>query len=163
MAKDSVQGIKDDIITTFGNVAAGMGMNRAHGLILGQLVFEKEGLNMKQLSKKTGYSLSTLSPQLKILENHGEVKCTKKEGVTHYMAVTSMEEKLHRAMERLRVQCMEPALESLSDAEHKLKSLNQTPEVRETLNIIKHLEAEYKKGMEMINMACEFHKRKYET
>lgn len=73
-----VKEIKKEIYSTFAGIASSIGYSEIHGRIIGALIVNKGCLSLKELSKETGYSISTLSLSLDLLELLGMIKKVKK-------------------------------------------------------------------------------------
>ncbi len=69
--------IKREIYSTFSGIASSIGYSEIHGRIIGALLVNGS-LSLKELSKETGYSISTLSLSLDLLELLGMIKKVKK-------------------------------------------------------------------------------------
>jgi DNA-binding transcriptional regulator GbsR (MarR family) len=72
--------IERDIYSTFAEIASAIGYSEIHGRIIAALLVSDKKLSLKELSKKTGYSLSTISLSLDLLELFGMIKKIKKVG-----------------------------------------------------------------------------------
>ena len=72
--------IEKDIYSTFAEIAASIGYSEIHGRIIAALLVSNKKLSLNELSKKTGYSPSTISLSLDLLELLGIIKKIKKVG-----------------------------------------------------------------------------------
>ncbi|MBN2203036.1 MAG: GbsR/MarR family transcriptional regulator [Candidatus Aenigmarchaeota archaeon] len=72
--------IEKGIYTTFAEIATAIGYSEIHGRVIGALLVSNKKLSLNELAKKTGYSLSTVSLSLDLLEFLGMIKKTKKAG-----------------------------------------------------------------------------------
>lgn len=147
--KESLENIRKDLIDTFASFPESMGMPKAPGVIWATLAMEPDGLTMKELSQKTGYSLSTLSTHMKLLKTIQNVRCTKDGGVIKCKAVTAIKDIM---MDKFRLglhHFVEPVIKQLDKTEQKLLGLKQTEEVKNTLELVKKLRGEYE-GMRII-------------
>jgi len=70
--------IENDIYSTFAGIASAIGYSEVHGRIIAVLLVEQEPLSIQEISKKTGYSLSSISSSLDLLEIFGMIKKIKK-------------------------------------------------------------------------------------
>jgi len=72
--------IEKDIYSTFAGIANSIGYSEIHGRIIGALLVGGKTLSLQELAKKTGYSPSTLSLSLDLLEFLGMIKKVKEVG-----------------------------------------------------------------------------------
>ena len=63
-----VKEVEKEIYSTFAEVAKGIGYSEIHGRIIGALMVGGKRLSLQELSKRTGYSASTISLSLELLE-----------------------------------------------------------------------------------------------
>ena len=70
--------IEKDIYSTFANVASSIGYSEVNGRIIALLLVEQKQLSIQEVAKKAGYSLSSISLSLDLLELLGMVKKIKK-------------------------------------------------------------------------------------
>ena len=71
---------EEKIYNTFSAVAKSIGYNEVHARILSALLVSGRQLSLNELSKKTGYSLASLSLSLDLLELLGIITKTKNKG-----------------------------------------------------------------------------------
>lgn len=69
---------REKIYSTFAGVASSLGYSEVHGRIIACLLVEGQQISLNELSKKTGYSLSSLSISLDLLELVGIIRKIKK-------------------------------------------------------------------------------------
>lgn len=72
------QQIEKEIYSTFADIACNIGYSEIHGRIIGALLVKGKPLSLQALSKEIGYSISTVSPSLDLLEFLGMIKKIKK-------------------------------------------------------------------------------------
>ena len=72
--------IEKDIYSTFAEIASAIGYSEIHGRIIASLLVSDKKLSLNELSKKTGYSPSTISLSLDLLAFLGMIKKIKKVG-----------------------------------------------------------------------------------
>jgi DNA-binding transcriptional regulator GbsR (MarR family) len=145
--------IESDIYSTFADIASAIGYSEIHGRIIAALLVSDKKLSLNELAKKTGYSLSTVSLSLDLLEFLGMIKKIKKVGDRKlYVELHgSLLEGLKRAF-LIRIQ------KSINDTLNKFdkhkgnleKSRNK--EDKKVLNILNILEEEVKKVDKYINL-----------
>jgi len=75
-----VEDIEKDIYTTFADIASTIGYSEIHGRIIAALLVSGKKLSLQELAEKTGYSPSTLSLSLDLLEFLGMIKKLKNVG-----------------------------------------------------------------------------------
>lgn len=76
----SASDIKRRLYSSFANVAALMGYSEVHGRIIAALTASGEPMALGDLAKETGYSLSSISTSLDLLEVLGMVRKVKLPG-----------------------------------------------------------------------------------
>ena len=69
--------IEEKVHGTFAATASSIGYNEVHGRIISALLVENKALSLQELSKKTGYSLASISLSLDLLELVGIIRKTK--------------------------------------------------------------------------------------
>lgn len=80
MSEDDVQEIKDSIYSAFSKTASAIGYDEVHGRIMAALVVNEGAMSLQELSEETGYSSSSISLSLDLLEVLGMIKKVKKQG-----------------------------------------------------------------------------------
>jgi DNA-binding transcriptional regulator GbsR (MarR family) len=76
----NIEDIEKDIYSSFANLASTIGYSEIHGRIIAALMVSGKKLPLQDLAKKTGYSISTLSLSLDLLEFFGMIKKIKNAG-----------------------------------------------------------------------------------
>jgi DNA-binding transcriptional regulator GbsR (MarR family) len=72
--------INKRIFATFRGVASSLGFSEVHGMIIGALLVENKPMSLQEIAKKTGYSLSSISISIDLLELVGIVRKIKNLG-----------------------------------------------------------------------------------
>jgi len=72
--------VEEKIYSTFSSVAKSIGYSEVHARIISALLVADRQLSLQELSKKTGYSLASLSLSLDLLELLGIIAKTKNSG-----------------------------------------------------------------------------------
>jgi len=72
--------IKKNIYSSFADIAATIGYSEIHGRTIAALLVSNRKLSLQDLAKETGYSISTLSLSLDLLEFLGMIKKIKNAG-----------------------------------------------------------------------------------
>jgi DNA-binding transcriptional regulator GbsR (MarR family) len=75
-----IDSIERDIYSSFASIASTIGYSEIHGRIIAALMVSNKKLSLQDLAKKTGYSISTLSLSLDLLEFFGMIKKIKNAG-----------------------------------------------------------------------------------
>lgn len=75
-----VNEIKKNIYSAFSEIASSIGYSDIHGRIIAALLVFNKKLPLQDLAKETGYSISTISLSLDLLESLGMVKKIKNAG-----------------------------------------------------------------------------------
>lgn len=68
------------VFATFGSVASALGFSEIHGMIIGSLIVAGRQMSLQEIAKKTGYSLSSISISIDLLELVGVVRKVKNSG-----------------------------------------------------------------------------------
>jgi len=76
----NIEDIEKDIYSSFATLASTIGYSEIHGRTIAALMVSGEKLSLQELAKKTGYSISTLSLSLDLLEFFGMIKKIKNAG-----------------------------------------------------------------------------------
>ncbi len=126
MPEKDVEEIKDEIYSSFSNTASSIGYDEIHGRIIAALIMDGDEMSLQELSEETGYSSSSISLSLDLLEVLGIIKKIKKKG----------DRKLYVGMEGDILQGLKQAIviqlqktitgtiESLDKREEKLKEID---------------------------------------
>lgn len=72
--------IEEQIYSTFASIASSIGYSGVHGKIIAALLVAGKRLSLQELSKRTGYSLATISLSLDLLEIVGLIRKIKSPG-----------------------------------------------------------------------------------
>ena len=76
----NIEDIEKDIYSSFATLASAIGYSEIHGRIIAALMVSGKKLSLQELAKKTGYSISTLSLSLDLLEFFGMIEKKKNAG-----------------------------------------------------------------------------------
>jgi len=76
----NIEDIEKDIYSSFATLASTIGYSEIHGRTIAALMVYGKKLSLQDLAKKTGYSISTLSLSLDLLEFFGMIKKIKNAG-----------------------------------------------------------------------------------
>jgi len=72
--------IENKILSLFSRITSSLGYSQVHGKIIGILMIEGKPLSLQEISKRTRYSLGSISLSLDLLEFFGIIKKFKKSG-----------------------------------------------------------------------------------
>jgi len=76
----NIEDIEKEIYSSFASIASTIGYSEIHGRIIAALMVSEKKLSLRDLAEKTGYSISTLSLSLDLLEFFGMIKKMKNAG-----------------------------------------------------------------------------------
>jgi len=145
--------IERDIYSTFADIASAIGYSEIHGRIIATLLVSNKKLSLNELAKKTGYSLSTISLSLDLLEFLGMIKKMKKVGDRKlYVELHgSLLEGLKRAF-LMRIQkSINDTLNKFDKHKENLEK-GESKENEKVLNILNILEEEVERVDKYINL-----------
>jgi len=148
--------IKRDIYSAFANIASSIGYSEIHGRIIAALLVSNRKLSLKELAKETGYSISTISLSLDLLEFLGMIKKIKKAGDRKlYIELQGdLLEGLKRAF-ILKVQKnITDSLKSFKDHK-KILEKSKDKNKKKVMNLLNTLEKEIKKLENYISLLSE--------
>ncbi|MFP4116443.1 MAG: MarR family transcriptional regulator [Candidatus Aenigmatarchaeota archaeon] len=80
MGEKDIEEIKDEIYSSFSNTASSIGYDEIHGRIIAALIMDGDEMSLQELSEETGYSSSSISLSLDLLEVLGIIEKVKKKG-----------------------------------------------------------------------------------
>ena len=138
--------IKKRIYTSFSEIATSIGYSDIHGRIIGALLVNKNKLSLQDLAKETGYSISTISLSLDLLEFLGMIKKIKKAGDRKlYVELQGdLLEGLKKAFVIKIQKNIENSLTSFEDYKIVLKKENDE-ESKKTMKVLNTLEGQIKR------------------
>jgi DNA-binding transcriptional regulator GbsR (MarR family) len=123
-------GIEQKFIDRTGKIAKLWGLGEPTGRVLGVLMFSEKPLSQREIADKTGYTLSLVSPNLKIIDSLdmlGRSRGSGKEKVYHI--TVSFIDAFDRMIKRFLQQDILPLIQELDDAKgknpHKKKIIEQ--------------------------------------
>ncbi len=80
MGDKDIEDVKDEIYSSFSNTASSIGYDEIHGRIIAALIMDGDEMSLQELSEETGYSSSSISLSLDLLEVLGIIEKVKKKG-----------------------------------------------------------------------------------
>jgi DNA-binding transcriptional regulator GbsR (MarR family) len=149
LAQSSAVEIKNKLYSSFANVAALMGYSEVHGRIIAALTANGEPMALGDLAKETGYSLSSVSTSLDLLEVLGMVRKVKRVGDRRvYVQVEGdLLEGLKRAIVMKGKKSLDAALVDFSSYEARLGGMAPDAEREKVANILRVLRGELERLM----------------
>ena len=115
MVKKDDQELYITFISKTGRIAKQWGLGEPSGRVWATLLFSDKPLSQKEISKQTGYSLSLISPSLKILEGLNMVRKIRGNGKEKlYELTASFIETFHLMIKRFLETEIKPLVEMLN-------------------------------------------------
>jgi DNA-binding transcriptional regulator GbsR (MarR family) len=133
--------LKKEVIEHFVQASRGQGItDDAIAKIMGHLYIEPEEVALEDLSKETGYSLSTISNKIKFLEISGMVKKSRKPGTKKVYAYMDKDFLGHseRILKLKRKAVFGLAKKNVPELIKKFKDKAKTDKQKERLKILKN-------------------------
>jgi DNA-binding transcriptional regulator GbsR (MarR family) len=142
----NVKQVEKDIYSTFAETASSIGYSEIHGRIIAALLVTNKKLSLQELAKKTGYSTSTISLSLDLLELLGMVKKVRKVG--DRKLYVELHGDLLEGLKRAFIMRIQKSVsETLNRFEHYKKSLKKekSEESKRVLRALNILEEEVRR------------------
>jgi len=148
-----VDDIERDIYSSFSSIASTIGYSEIHGRIIAALMVSNKKLSLQDLAKKTGYSISTLSLSLDLLEFFGMIKKIKNAGDRKlYIELHGdLLEGLKKAFIVKIQKSITDSLNKFNEYKENLKNSRDTDKKR-VMNVLNILEEEIKRLDNYINL-----------
>jgi len=136
--------IKKKLYASFANVATLMGYSEVHGRIIAALTGQTQPVALSQLAKETGYSLSSISTSLDLLEVLGMVRKGKVAGdrKVYVQLDGDLLEGLKRAVVMKGKKGVDHAFDEFQAIEAALDSLPADEDRERVVNILQRLRGE---------------------
>ena len=133
-----------EIYSLFSNVATSLGYSDVHGRIIAALLVAGKPLSLEELSRRIGYSTSSVSLSLDFLELLGVAKRVKK----------IKDKKLYVELKGDLLDCLRKVVlfKTQKNIEETLKEFDKIEKSKETNKTIKILEKEIKRLEKYINL-----------
>ena len=109
----SVNELESEFLDRIGKISKQWGLGEPAGRIWASMLFAGESMTQKDISKKTGYSLSLISPNLKILENLNMIRTVKNGRENKYEVVGSFTETFNQMVYRFMEHDIKPLITKL--------------------------------------------------
>lgn len=115
--------IFSDFISQKGRIGKEWGLGEPAGKIWGALLYSNKPLTQKEIAKQTDYSLSLVSPSLKILEKLNMISATlnKKKEKT-YQTIESFINSFERLLDNFRTNKIQPLMDLLNSNIDQIKN-----------------------------------------
>jgi DNA-binding transcriptional regulator GbsR (MarR family) len=149
----NIENIEEDIYSSFASIASTIGYSEIHGRTIAALIVSGKKLSLQELSERTGYSISTLSLSLDLLEFFGMIKKIKNAGDRKlYLELQgNLLEGLKRAFTVKLQKSVTDSLNKFSLYKEDLKSSKDKDKTRVT-NALNILEKEIRRLDKYINL-----------
>ncbi len=153
--RDDREALKRHIIDACIKAARAKGFSDASGVLRGTLFFALEPMSMDQLVEETGYSKSTVSANMSILENLGMAKRLVIPGDKryHYLPVTDTDSLRVTMLANIKNE-IQLILEALDLTERDLKECE--PDVAELRERIVSIRRFYEQTLRLIRLMAEY-------
>jgi DNA-binding transcriptional regulator GbsR (MarR family) len=145
--------IKKDIYTTFAEIASTIGYSKIHGRIIAALLVSNKKLSLQELAKETGYSTSTISLSLDLLEFLGMIKKIKEVG-DRKLYIELKGDLLEGVKKAFIIKLQKSITDTLSKFEEHKKVLknSRNSKDKKVINILNVLEKEVKRLDRYVNL-----------
>lgn len=128
MSQGSVTGIEEDFVYRTGKIGKQWGIGEPAGKIWATLFFTEVPISQREISSKTGYSLSLISPTLRILVNLGMVRAVQGDNKEkNYELTSTLNDAFSGMMKRFLEYDVKPLIERLEEI-HKRSPENTNVE-----------------------------------
>jgi len=154
MSEEELVKIRSEIIDELAKVSEKWGLAGIFGRIHGVLIFSNKPMGLDEISKRSGYSKSSVSQSIKLLENIGNVKRTKVSGTKKILfeAERDISLNIKKYMESTLNYEIIPMLANIDKTETKYKTLMEKTdnektqrEIEEDIKKLETLKNSYKK------------------
>jgi len=149
----NIKEIKKDIYSTFAETASAIGYSEIHGRIIAALLVKNKKLSLQELAKDIGYSTSTISLSLDLLEFLGMVKKIKKAG-DRKLYVELHGDLLEGLKKAFLIRIQKSVTDTLNRFKEYEKNLNKSKDIekKKVLNTLNILEKEVRRVDRYINL-----------
>jgi DNA-binding transcriptional regulator GbsR (MarR family) len=134
-----------------------LGHSDAAGALIGSLFLADGPLSMDELVEVTGYSKSTVSTNMTLLENQGIVRRIRKPGDkrNYYVAMQSVDETFKAENEKIR-QIMQIHIAAIDEAERILEGAERNDEAERLRCLFSSMRVECVKARRLIDLVSPF-------
>lgn len=150
---EEIKDIEKDIYSSFASIASTIGYSEIHGRIIAALMVSNKRLSLQELAKKTGYSISTLSLSLDLLEFFGMIKKVKDAG-DRKLYIVLHGDLLEGLKKAFTVKIQKSITESLNRFNEYRESLKSSKDAdrKKVMNVLNILEEEIRKLDGYVNL-----------
>ncbi|MFH0860143.1 MAG: hypothetical protein V1921_02985 [Candidatus Altiarchaeota archaeon] len=155
---DPVEQSKKNISGAYNTVLRRLGLNPAYSDIYFTLFFANKPQGIKELSKATGYSVSTISNSMKFLESFFDIERSKQPGSKR--VYFRCRHQFYQPVERIllvRADIIKMMLEVLREEDERLKNV-KTEDGRQVLENIRNLKKDCESMDMIMNKVLEMQK-----
>jgi len=148
-----IKEIEMDIYSTFADIASTIGYSEIHGRIIAALLVKNKKLSLQELAKNSGYSTSTISLSLDLLEFLGMVKKIKKAG-DRKLYIELHGDLLEGLKKAFLIKIQKSVTDTLVRFKEYEKNLNKSKDIekKKVLDTLNILEKEVKRVDSYINL-----------
>jgi DNA-binding transcriptional regulator GbsR (MarR family) len=134
-----------------------MGHSDAAGALIGSLFLADGPLSMDELVELTGYSKSTVSTNMTLLENQGIVRRIRKPGDkrNYYVATASVDETFKAENEKIR-QIMQIHIAAIDEAQRILEDAKESAEAERLRRLFGSMRVECVRARRLIDLVSPF-------
>ncbi len=134
-----------------------LGHSDAAGALIGSLFLAEGPLSMDELVEVTGYSKSTVSTNMTLLENQGIVRRMRKPGDkrNYYVAMQSVDETFKAENEKIR-QIMQIHIAAMGEAERILEDAERSDEAERLRRLFSSMREECVRARRLIELVSPF-------
>jgi DNA-binding transcriptional regulator GbsR (MarR family) len=145
--------IKKSIYSAFAEIASTIGYSEIHGRIIAALLVSDRKLSLQDLAKETGYSISTISLSLDLLEFLGMIKKMKK-AADRKLYVELQGDLLEGLKKAFMLKIQKSITDSLNSFENYKEILNRSKdkEKEKVMDVLSTLEKEIRRVDSYINL-----------
>lgn len=149
----NTEDIEKEIYSSFASIASTIGYSEIHGRIIAALMVSDKRLSLQELANKTGYSISTISLSLDLLEFFGMIKKVKDVG-DRKLYVVLHGDLLEGLKKAFAVKVQKSITDSLNRFEEYRKNLKSSKDTnkKKVMNVLNILEDEIRKLDGYINL-----------
>lgn len=149
----NVKDIEREVYSTFADIASTIGYSEIHGRIIAALLVANKRLSLQELARKTGYSTSTISLSLDLLEFLDMIKKIKKVG-DRRLYIESGGDLLKGLKKAFLIKIQKDVSNTLSRFEDYKKILKKSKDndKKRVLNTLKTLEKEVRRLDKYLNL-----------
>ncbi len=136
--KMAEQTFEEEFVDFLTEVFSGLGLDQLSSRLVGIIFLEPKEISMEELAERTGYSLSSLSNRLRMLESHHIIIRVKKPGTkkAYYYIEKDVYAIMRRKVQTIRERFIEPAKKTLPQILDKARGTKLSQDKKKKLDII---------------------------